>query len=118
MSTTQAAMSVDDLATLPTGSRDAVGSIVDQNATRLPTLVPVCIGRMLQSPFAYYRGTAACMAADLAMTPHSNVIVMSCGDAHISNFGFYASQSARSSLISTTSTRAASPHGNGILSAS
>lgn len=86
---------LDDLAALPTGERDPVGIIAQQNATRLPGLVPVRMGRMLQPPFAYYRGTAAGMAADLATTPHSGVLVAACGDAHISNFGFFASPERR-----------------------
>ncbi len=71
--------------------RDPVGVLERQNATRLRDLVPVRTGRMLQSPFAYYRGTAAQMASDLAAGPHSEVFVVACGDAHISNFGFFAS---------------------------
>lgn len=75
----------------PRHDRDPVAIINQQNATRLPELVPVRIGRMLQSPFAYYRGTAATMAADLRHTPTTDLDVVACGDAHISNFGFYAS---------------------------
>lgn len=71
--------------------RDAVGVLEGQHESRLSELVPVRIGRMLQSPFAFYRGTAAIMAADLAASTDTGVDVVSCGDAHISNFGFYAS---------------------------
>ncbi|MFN3708268.1 DUF2252 domain-containing protein [Microcella sp.] len=71
--------------------RDPIAILTEQNATRLPDLVPVRIGRMLQSPFAFYRGTAAVMAADLRDAPTTNLDVVACGDAHISNFGFYAS---------------------------
>lgn len=71
--------------------RNPVALIADQNRTRLPELVPVRIGRMLQSPFAFYRGTAAVMAADLRDAPTTGLDVVACGDAHISNFGFYAS---------------------------
>ncbi len=80
-----------DLADLPTGTRDPVAIIEQQNATRLPDLVPVRIGRMLQSAFACYRGSAATMAADLAASATTGIDVMSCGDAHLANFGFYAS---------------------------
>lgn len=71
--------------------RDPLGIIDEQNATRLQDLVPLRTERMSQSPFAFYRGTAAIMAADLAAEPHTGVLVPSCGDAHVSNFGFYAS---------------------------
>ncbi|WP_026874788.1 DUF2252 domain-containing protein [Jiangella gansuensis] len=71
--------------------RDPVGILVEQHASRLAELVPVRVGRMLQSPFAYYRGTAAVMAHDLAAEPRTGVEVVSCGDAHISNFGLFAS---------------------------
>lgn len=75
--------------------RDPVGILIKQNDTRLPDLVPVRIGRMLQSPFTYYRGTAAVMAHDLAGSAVSGPRVVSCGDAHISNFGLYASPERR-----------------------
>jgi len=53
-------------------------------------LVPIRYGRMLVSPFTFYRGAAAIMAADLAATPDSGIVVQACGDAHISNFGGFA----------------------------
>ena len=56
-----------------------------------PGLVPLRAQRMSVSPFTFYRGTAALMAADLARDPSSGILVASCGDAHVSNFGFYAS---------------------------
>ncbi|WJL96407.1 DUF2252 domain-containing protein [Microbacterium sp. ET2] len=71
--------------------RDPVGVLEDQHASRLQDLVPVRVGRMLQSPFSFYRGTAAIMAADLRDAPSTELEVVSCGDAHISNFGFFAS---------------------------
>lgn len=71
--------------------RDPLGVLEGQHASRLADLVPVRIGRMLQSPFAFYRGTAAVMAADLRDAPSTGIDVVACGDAHISNFGFYAS---------------------------
>lgn len=70
--------------------RDPMTILEKQHESRLQDLVPVRIGRMLESPFAYYRGTAAVMAADLRDAPDTGVDVVACGDAHISNFGFYA----------------------------
>ncbi|MDX6582016.1 MAG: hypothetical protein QOI10_1200 [Solirubrobacterales bacterium] len=61
-----------------------------QAADRVPELVPLRYGRMLVSPFTFYRGAAAIMAADLAATPSSGLWVQACGDAHLSNFGAYA----------------------------
>ena len=58
---------------------------------RLPELVPVWYGRMLASPFSYFRGAALAMATDLAATPVSGLVVQACGDAHLSNFGLFAS---------------------------
>jgi uncharacterized protein (DUF2252 family) len=75
----------------PPGRRSAVDILEDQSADRLPDLVPVRYGRMLDSPFAFYRGGAAIMAADLAPTPVSGLNVQLCGDAHVSNFGGFAS---------------------------
>ena len=61
-----------------------------RNRTDLPELVPVRYGRMLASPFTFYRATAALMASDLATTPVSGLTVQASGDAHLSNFGGYA----------------------------
>jgi uncharacterized protein (DUF2252 family) len=61
-----------------------------QAATRVPELVPIRYGRMATSPFAFFRGAAAVMAADLATTPASGLRVQACGDAHLSNFGAFA----------------------------
>jgi uncharacterized protein (DUF2252 family) len=61
----------------------------------VPELVPIRYGRMLVSPFTFYRGAAAVMAADLAATPSSGIAVQACGDAHISNFGGFAAQDRR-----------------------
>ena len=79
------------LAELPARTRDPLGILAAQNATRLPELVPLREERMSASPFAFYRGTAALMADDLAAGPRSDILVASCGDAHVANFGFYAS---------------------------
>ena len=75
-----------------TGDRpDPVALLEEQNTTREPDLVPVRHGRMLVSPFTFYRGAAKIMAADLADTPTAGLQVQLCGDAHLSNFGGYAS---------------------------
>jgi uncharacterized protein (DUF2252 family) len=62
-----------------------------QAATRVPELVPIRYGRMLVSPFTFFRGAAAIMAADLANTPDTGITVQCCGDAHLSNFGVFGS---------------------------
>jgi len=74
---------------------DPVGLLEEQNLTREPDLVPVRHGRMLVSPFTFYRGTAKIMAADLAGTPTAGLQVQLCGDAHLSNFGAFASPERR-----------------------
>jgi uncharacterized protein (DUF2252 family) len=74
---------------------DPVSVLRTQAATRLQDLVPIRYGRMLVSPFTFYRGAAAVMAADLAATPDSAIVVQACGDAHISNFGGFAAQDRR-----------------------
>src|SRR5262245_49826511 len=71
--------------------RDPVSILEDQNGMRIPELVPVRMGRMAQSPFAFFRGAAAVMAHDLASTPVTGITVQACGDAHLTNFGFFAS---------------------------
>ena len=72
-----------------------VAVLEEQAGSRLPELVPVRHGRMLVSPFTYYRGAAAMMAADLKGTPTSGITVQLCGDAHLSNFGIFASPERR-----------------------
>jgi uncharacterized protein (DUF2252 family) len=71
--------------------RNPVGIIVAQEADRLPDLLPLRHGRMAASSFAFYRGAPAVMALDLSGTPRSNITVQASGDAHISNFGLFAS---------------------------
>jgi uncharacterized protein (DUF2252 family) len=71
--------------------RDPVTIIDGESASRVPELVPIRYGRMLVSPFTFYRGAAALMAHDLAPTPRAGLKVQLCGDAHLSNFGGYAS---------------------------
>jgi uncharacterized protein (DUF2252 family) len=68
-----------------------VDLLEEQATSRVPELVPVRYGRMLSSPFAFYRGAAYLMAADLASTPRSGINVQVCGDAHVSNFGLFGS---------------------------
>ena len=70
---------------------DPVGLLTAQNVTREPDLVPVRHGRMMVSPFTFYRGAAQVMAADLAGTPTAGLEVQVCGDAHLSNFGGFGS---------------------------
>ena len=70
---------------------DPVALLEEQNKTREPDLVPVRHGRMMVSPFTFYRGAAKIMAADLEDTPTAGLDVQLCGDAHLSNFGLYAS---------------------------
>ncbi|MGA9874610.1 MAG: DUF2252 domain-containing protein [Solirubrobacteraceae bacterium] len=69
--------------------------LAQQAASRVRELVPIRYGRMLVSPFTFYRGAAAVMAADLATTPNSGIAVQACGDAHISNFGGFAAPDRR-----------------------
>jgi uncharacterized protein (DUF2252 family) len=70
---------------------DPIELLERQARTRVPELVPIRYGRMLVSPFAFYRGAAMIMAHDLAATPRSGLTVQCCGDAHLSNFGVFAS---------------------------
>ncbi len=71
--------------------RDPVELLEQQAASRVPELVPIRYGRMLSSPFAFYRGAALVMASDLASTPSAGIRVQACGDAHLANFGGFAS---------------------------
>ena len=68
-----------------------MGLLEAQNLTREPDLVPVRHGRMMVSPFTFYRGAAKIMATDLKGTPTAGLEVQLCGDAHLSNFGVFAS---------------------------
>jgi uncharacterized protein (DUF2252 family) len=74
---------------------DPIALLEEQAKTRVPELVPVRWGRMLVSPFTYYRGAALPMASDLATTPVSGLAVQACGDAHLSNFGIFGSPERR-----------------------
>ena len=75
----------------PAGERDPVGLLEEQDVTRESDLVPVRHGRMMASPFTFYRGAAKIMAADLEATPTCGLVTQLCGDAHLSNFGVFAS---------------------------
>ena len=75
----------------PPDRPDPVGQLDEQAKARVPELVPIRWGRMMVSPFTYYRGAALPMASDLATTPVSGLAVQACGDAHLSNFGIFGS---------------------------
>jgi len=75
--------------------RDPVDMLQEQCASRVPDLVPLRYGRMLVSPFTFYRGAAYLMAADLATVPNTGLRTQLCGDAHLSNFGAYAAPDRR-----------------------
>ena len=77
------------------GRPDPVELLERQAQTRVRELVPIRYGRMLVSPFTFYRGAARIMAHDLAATPRSGLQVQCCGDAHLSNFGVFASPERR-----------------------
>ena len=79
----------------PARRRDPVKVLEEQAKTRVPELVPIRYGRMLASPFTFFRGAAAIMAMDLAKMPQSGLRVQACGDAHLSNFGVFAAPDRR-----------------------
>jgi uncharacterized protein (DUF2252 family) len=79
----------------PSNRRDPVDLLEEQAATRVPELVPIRYGRMLVSPFTFFRGAAYVMASDLARLPRTGLDVQLCGDAHLSNFGAYAAPDRR-----------------------
>src|SRR5436189_1741842 len=74
---------------------DPVALLEEQAETRVPELVPIRYGRMLVTPFTFYRGAAALMASDLAAAPRSELHAQLCGDAHLSNFGAFAAPDRR-----------------------
>ncbi len=74
----------------PSDRRDPVEILIESSQRRVQHLVPIRYGRMLQSPFAFYRGSAAIMAADLSRTPITGLRVQVCGDCHLMNFGIFA----------------------------
>jgi uncharacterized protein (DUF2252 family) len=75
--------------------RDPVELLIQSSKDRIPNLIPIRYGRMMQSPFAFYRGAAAIMAADLALTPTSGIRVQACGDCHLMNFGGFGTPERR-----------------------
>src|SRR5579862_7970036 len=75
---------------------DPVALLEEQAASRVPELVPIRYGRMLVSPFTFYRGAAYLMASDLSDGPRSGLHAQLCGDAHLSNFGVFAAPDRRS----------------------
>ena len=80
----------------PSAARpDPVDLLEEQAASRVPELVPIRYGRMLVSPFTFYRGAAYLMASDLSTTPKTGQVVQLCGDAHLSNFGVFAAPDRR-----------------------
>jgi uncharacterized protein (DUF2252 family) len=70
--------------------RDPIELLIESAVDRMPQLLPIRYGRMMQSPFVFYRGAAAIMAADLVQTPVTGVFVQACGDCHLLNFGGFA----------------------------
>jgi uncharacterized protein (DUF2252 family) len=79
----------------PAHRRDPLSVLKDSDHGRLPELLPIRYSRMLQSPFAFFRGAASVMASDLAGTPQTGLRVQTCGDCHLSNFGGYGSPERR-----------------------
>lgn len=82
-------------AELEVSSRDPLEILTAQDVNRVPELVPIRYGRMLASPFTFFRGAAAVMAADLARTPTPGLTAQLCGDAHLSNFGVFSAPDRR-----------------------
>ncbi len=79
----------------PPDRPDPIGLLEEQGKSRVPELVPIRYGRMMVSPFTFFRGAALPMASDLAATPVSGLAVQACGDAHLSNFGLFGSAERR-----------------------
>src|SRR5262245_8149383 len=79
----------------PADRPDTVTLLEESSKGRIPELIPIRYGRMTRSPFTWYRGSALHMAADLATTPVSGLRVQACGDAHLCNFGAYATPERR-----------------------
>jgi uncharacterized protein (DUF2252 family) len=77
------------------GQRDPVDVLIKQSGDRERDLVPIRYGRMLASPFSYFRGAALSMASDLAATPATGLPVQACGDAHVGNFGMFGTAERR-----------------------
>jgi Uncharacterized protein conserved in bacteria (DUF2252) len=92
---------------------DALATILSQNEFRAPDLVPIRHGRMAASPWTYFRGAAAVMAADLASTPNTGITVQPCGYAHVLNFGWWKPQNATYRSIFGISTSRCPARSNG-----
>lgn len=90
-------LSPDELAAVPAAGRrrNPLKILGAQNKSRLTDLIPVRQERMAATPFTYFRGAAAPMASDLSLTPNSGIVTQICGDAHLSNFGFFFSPERR-----------------------
>jgi hypothetical protein len=80
---------------VPANRRDPIDLLIESGADRVQELLPIRYGRMMQSPFAFYRGAAAIMAADLAGLPSTGILVQACGDCHLVNFGSFATPERR-----------------------
>ena len=101
------------------GRPDPIELLEQQAATRVPELLPIRYGRMLVSPFTFFRGGALIMASDLAATPRSGFQVQLCGDAHLSNFGVFGTPERQPRVLHQRFRRDAIPaRGSGISSAS
>src|SRR5215470_11102507 len=79
----------------PRDRTDPIEILIESSKARLQNLIPIRYGRMLQTPFTFYRGAAAIMAADLATTPATGLRVQACGDCHLLNFGGFATPERR-----------------------
>ena len=79
----------------PDNRPDPLRLLEESNKGRIPQLIPIRYGRMMRSPFTFYRGAALNMAADLASTPATGLRVQACGDAHLLNFGVFATPERR-----------------------
>jgi uncharacterized protein (DUF2252 family) len=79
----------------PAHRRDPIEQLIESGFGRVPELLPIRYGRMMQSPFAFYRGAAAIMAADLAALPSTGIRVQACGDCHLLNFGCFGTPERR-----------------------
>lgn len=97
---------------------DALATILAQNTIRDQRLLPLRHGRMAATPWTYYRGAAAVMAADLASSPNTGITVQLCGDAHVLNFGLWKTPNGTSHSTCVTSTRRSPARSNGTSSAS
>ena len=102
----------------PEDRRDPIELLREANEGRIAELIPLRFSRMAQSPFAFYRGAAAIMAADLASTPTSGLRVQACGDAHLMNFGGFATPERNIFFDINDFDETLPAPGNGTLSAS